>query len=109
MKRLLPPRLFLLALAPNALQAWLLPGPRLLGWPWQVLGVVPMLADWTARDAVTGRLIEKLAPGASIPLAAVFPAGRPDQPIVMLGIVTRQQVVDNLAKASSPEATHRAD
>jgi thiol:disulfide interchange protein len=65
-------------------------------------GVVPMLADWTARDRVTGELIEKLAPGASIPLAAIFPAGRPNEPIVMLGIVTKQQVIDNLAKAGVP-------
>jgi thiol:disulfide interchange protein DsbD len=63
-------------------------------------GVVPMLADWTARGKDIGDLIEKLAPGASIPLAAVFPAGRPDEPIVMLEIVTKQQVIDNLAKAT---------
>ena len=47
MKRLLPPRLFLLALAAMGLLAWLLPGPRLLGWPWQVAGVVPMLTGAT--------------------------------------------------------------
>ncbi|MBI4581012.1 MAG: thioredoxin family protein [Planctomycetes bacterium] len=62
--------------------------------------VVPMLADWTARDKATGDLIEKLASGASIPLAAIFPGGRPNEPIVMLGIVTRQQVIDNLAQAA---------
>lgn len=62
-------------------------------------GVVPMLADWTGRGKVIGDLIDKLAPGASIPLAAVFPAGRADEPIVMLGVVTKQQVIDNLAKA----------
>ncbi len=71
-------------------------------------GVVPMLADWTARDKPTGDLIQKLAPGASIPLAAVFPAGRPDEPVVMLGFVSKQQVIDNLAKASgTPEAVTR--
>lgn len=66
-------------------------------------GAIPMLADWTARDKVTGDLVEKLAPGASIPLAAVFPAGRPNEPIVMLGIVTKQQVIDSLAKASATQ------
>lgn len=64
-------------------------------------GVVPMLADWTARGPEIGSLIEKLAPGGSIPLAAVFPAGRPDEPVVMLGIVTKQQVVDALAAAAN--------
>jgi thiol:disulfide interchange protein len=63
-------------------------------------GIVPMLADWTARGPVIGQLIDKLAPGGSIPLAAVFPAGRPDEPVVMLGIVTQQQVIDALAEAS---------
>ncbi len=57
-------------------------------------GVVPMLADWTAREKLIGDLIEKLAPGASIPLAAVFPAGRANEPIVMLGILTQQDVID---------------
>jgi len=65
-------------------------------------GVVPMLADWTARGPEIGRLIDKLAPGGSIPLAAVFPAGRPDEPVVMLGIVTRQQIIDALAAAAAP-------
>jgi thiol:disulfide interchange protein DsbD len=64
-------------------------------------GAVPMLADWTARGKEIGDLIDKLAPGASIPLCAIFPAGRPNEPIVMLGIVTRQQVIDNLAKAAA--------
>jgi len=66
-------------------------------------GIVPMLADWTARGPEIGNLIEKLAPGGSIPLAAVFPAGRPHEPVVMLGIVTRQQVIDNLAQAAPAE------
>jgi thiol:disulfide interchange protein DsbD len=59
-------------------------------------GAVPMLADWTAREELIGNQIEKLAPGASIPLAAMFPAGRPDEPIVMLGILSKQQVIDAL-------------
>ncbi len=62
---------------------------------------VPMLADWTARDETIRKLIDRLAPGASIPLCAVFPPGKPNQPIVMLGIVTRDQVVSALQKAAS--------
>ena len=63
------------------------------------LGVVPMVADWTGYDEQIGRFIQKLAPGASIPLLAIFPAGRPEQPIVMLGIVTQTQVLQALAQA----------
>ncbi len=70
--------------------------------------VVPVLADWTARDDTISRLIDKLAPGASIPLCAVFPARRPDHAIVMLGIVTRQQVIDALREAANaPAAANR--
>lgn len=63
------------------------------------LGVVPMIADWTGYDEQIGQFIQKLAPGASIPLLAIFPAGRPEQPIVMLGIVTQTQVLQALAQA----------
>jgi|GEM_PF-250220 len=61
---------------------------------------VPMLADWTAQDDTIGQLINKLAPGASIPLCAVFPANQWDEPIVMLGLVTKQQVIDALREAA---------
>lgn len=57
-------------------------------------GVIPMLADWTNNDPEIGKLIAKLAPGGSVPLCAVFPADRPNEPIVMLGLVTKQQVID---------------
>ena len=63
-------------------------------------GVVPMLADWTARGPVIEALIDKLSPGASIPICAVFPAGRPTEPVVMLGMVSRQQVIDAFREAA---------
>ncbi len=62
--------------------------------------VVPMLADWTGQDATIGRLVNKLAPGGSVPLCAVFPAGRPDEPIVMLEIVTKRQVIEALRQGA---------
>jgi len=64
--------------------------------------VVPMLADWTAMDDTTRQLIDKLAPGASVPLCAVFPASRPDEPIVMLGIVTKSEVIEALRAGARP-------
>ncbi len=62
--------------------------------------VVPMLADWTRMDPIIGRLVDKLAPGGSVPLCAVFPAGRPDEPIVMLEIVTKRQVIEALRQGA---------
>jgi len=60
----------------------------------QKYNVVPMLADWTARGPVIEELIQKLAPGGAIPICAVFPADRPDEPVVMIGMVTKSEVID---------------
>lgn len=63
------------------------------------LGVVPLLADWTGPNEEIDRFMESLAPGASIPLLAIFPAGRPTEPAVLLGILTKDQVLTKLAQA----------
>lgn len=62
--------------------------------------VVPMLADWTNPDEEIRQLMDRLAPGASVPLCAVFPAGRPNEPIVMLGLVTKPQVIGAIERSS---------
>lgn len=62
--------------------------------------VVPMLADWTREDPTISRLVNNLAPGGSVPLCAVFPADRPDEPIVMLEIVTKRQVIEALRQGA---------
>ena len=62
--------------------------------------VTPMLADWTRKNKEIEQFIQKLAPGGSIPLCVVFPGKRPDEPIVMLGIVTQEQVIQTLREAS---------
>lgn len=61
---------------------------------------VPVLADWSGRGEDIRRLIDSLAPGASIPLCAVFPAGKPDEAIVLLGTLTKQQVLDAMKQAA---------
>ena len=68
--------------------------------------VVPLVADWTGHDEEIGAFINELAPGASIPLLAIFPAGRPDEPIVLLGILTKDLVIERLTEAgpSKPAA-----
>ncbi len=64
--------------------------------------VVPMLADWTSdrtpQSAQIKRLINALTPGASIPWAGVFPPGK--DPIVMTGLVTKNQVFENIRRAA---------
>lgn len=65
--------------------------------------VVPMLADWTAENPEIDKLIAKLRPGGSIPMCVVFPGRRPLSPIVMMGIVTRPQVIDAIEKAVAME------
>ncbi|UCD30396.1 MAG: thioredoxin family protein [Planctomycetota bacterium] len=62
--------------------------------------VVPLLADWTAYGENITQLIQKLAPGGSIPVCAIFPAGRPDEPIVMLGTITKKQVINAILDAT---------
>lgn len=68
------------------------------------LGVVPLLADWTKPDDDIGQLVAALAPRASIPLLAIFPAGRPHEPIVLLGLVTKDQVIESLKQAGPSRA-----
>jgi suppressor for copper-sensitivity B len=72
------------------------------------LGVVPLVADWTAPEADIEAFINELAPGASIPLWAVFPAGRPNEPIVHLGILTKDEVIETLEKAGPSKTGGKA-
>lgn len=62
--------------------------------------VVPMLADWTNEDPRITKLINRLAPGASVPFCAIFPGDRPNEPIVMLGRLSKQQVIDAIKDAT---------
>jgi thiol:disulfide interchange protein len=61
--------------------------------------VVPLLADYTDISPEIKQTLESLK-SASIPVLAIFPAGKPlDEAIVMRDLVTRQQVVDALKRA----------
>jgi thiol:disulfide interchange protein len=62
------------------------------------LNAVTMLADWTAENETIEKTIKKLG-GTTIPLLAVFPAGRPNQPIVIDGILAQAQVLGALDQA----------
>jgi thiol:disulfide interchange protein len=61
--------------------------------------VVPLLADYTSASPEIKQMLESLNSG-SIPVLAVFPAGKPlEQAIVMRDIISQQQVLDALAQA----------
>jgi thiol:disulfide interchange protein len=60
--------------------------------------VVPLLADWTSGDEEVTAMLDLLG-GKSVPVLAIFPASRPNEPIVFRDTYTRQQLIDALEKA----------
>jgi thiol:disulfide interchange protein len=71
------------------------------------LDVVPMLADWTDRsDEIKSKLKELHS--NSIPLLAIYPANRPDEPIILRDVISKKTLIDALRKAGpSTGATAR--
>jgi thiol:disulfide interchange protein len=62
-------------------------------------GVVPMLADFTDRPPEIKQKLHELQSN-SIPILAIFPAGRHGQPIVLRDLVTQSAVVAAIRKAT---------
>jgi suppressor for copper-sensitivity B len=62
-------------------------------------GIVPMLADFTDRPPDIKQKLHELQSN-SIPILAIFPAGRHDQPIVLRDLVTKKAVLAALRKAT---------
>ncbi len=60
--------------------------------------IVPMLADYTKSPPEITNMLESLQ-SRSIPLLAIFPADRPDQPIVLRDIITQKQLLDAIEQA----------
>jgi suppressor for copper-sensitivity B len=62
------------------------------------LGVVAMYADWTnPNDEIADKLRELKS--KSIPLLAIYPSGRPENPIVLRDIVSQKAVLEALQEA----------
>lgn len=61
---------------------------------------VAMYADWTDQSEEIKSKLEELN-SRSIPLLAIYPGNRPDQPIILRDIVTQQDVIDALRKAGA--------
>ena len=60
--------------------------------------VVALQADWTDNDPEIGDKLESLG-GRQVPVIAIFPAGRPQRPLVMAGFYTRGMLLQRLEEA----------
>ena len=63
-------------------------------------GVVPMLADWTDGSQAIEDKLNELGSN-SIPLLAIYPANRPNDPIVLRDLITESQLVEALEAAGA--------
>jgi thiol:disulfide interchange protein len=68
-------------------------------------GVVTVKADCTSAES-EGSSMLKLLGGGGVPVVAIFPAGRPNEPVRFIGGYTQAKVLDALEKAgpSKPPA-----
>jgi thiol:disulfide interchange protein DsbD len=62
-------------------------------------GIVPMVADLTEYPAEEQSLLKRLG-ASTIPFLAIFPAGRPNEPIVLPDLYTRGTLFEKLKEAS---------
>ena len=69
--------------------------------------IIPIRADWTNRNADITRLLSKFG-RSGVPLYVIFPAGRPNQPIVLPEVITTGIVVDAIDKAISARSISMA-
>ena len=63
------------------------------------LGVVTFEADMTSPPADHADLLRKLNQSGSVPVIAIFPADRPNEPIVFANGYTQTQILEALRKA----------
>ncbi|MEO1496064.1 MAG: cytochrome c biogenesis protein CcdA [Planctomycetota bacterium] len=63
-------------------------------------GVTPLLADWSDRNDQIKQTLESLG-SRSIPFLAIFPADRPNAPILLPDVITETQLLDALRQAGA--------
>lgn len=71
-------------------------------------GVITMVADMTRWPEAESDLLSKLTPGSSIPVLAIFPAGRPNRPIVLTGFYTQTTLFEKLKEAGASKGAQAA-
>ncbi len=64
-------------------------------------GIIALKADWTNRNPEITKLLAKFG-RSGVPLYVVFPAGRPEAPIVLPEVITPDILKDALKKALMP-------
>ncbi|HTQ37947.1 MAG TPA: thioredoxin family protein [Pirellulales bacterium] len=69
----------------------------------QANNVVPLLADWTHDSPEIKDALAALR-WNSIPVLAIFPADRPDKPIVLHDLITQSQLLEALEQAGPSQA-----
>jgi len=60
--------------------------------------VVPVQADWTHEAPEISAMLDLLG-GRQVPTIAIFPAGRPNEPIIFRGGYTKQRILEALEQA----------
>ena len=64
------------------------------------MDVALIRADWTRRDPEIARLLRAFG-RSGVPLYVLFPAGRPDQPLVLPEVITTGLVLEKLDEAAA--------
>ncbi|MEO1530230.1 MAG: cytochrome c biogenesis protein CcdA, partial [Planctomycetota bacterium] len=67
------------------------------------LGAVPMLADWTDQNDEIRNKLDQLK-SESIPVLAIYPGDRPNEPIVLRDVVSQKTVLKALRSAGPSRA-----
>jgi thiol:disulfide interchange protein/DsbC/DsbD-like thiol-disulfide interchange protein len=62
-------------------------------------GIVPIKADWTNRNPDITRLLSKFG-RSGVPLYVIFPAGKPNRPIVLPEVITSGIVLDAIDRVA---------
>lgn len=62
--------------------------------------VTPLLADWTNHNDDIKQAIEALG-SRSIPLLAIYPAGKPNEPILLRDVISQEQLLEALQQAGA--------
>ena len=65
-------------------------------------------ADWGTRDEAIGKLMDKLQGSRQIPLLAVFPASRPNNPVVLKTWYTQATLISKLNEAGGSKVAEVA-
>jgi thiol:disulfide interchange protein len=63
-------------------------------------GIVTLSADWTDRNEEITQMLHLLG-SAQVPVLAIFPAGRANEPVILRGGYTKSQLLGKLNQASS--------